>query len=278
MVECLIAFGGNMGAPEETWSRLPELLRSRDLAVTCMSRLHLTRAAGGPPGQPDFFNGVLRCRTGSDAGAVISALLDVERHLGRVRERRHGPRTADLDLLLFGDEVIDRAGLRVPHPRMAWRKFVIGPAYEAAPDWRHPEIGLTMRELFYRLTCLPRWITLVRPTADQACNLWGTDRDSDGADTGMPEEIQVFGTSRESSAVQTGRVGRWICWCVNDLPRLQRRAGVSPLLVWDSRASDVLPRDVVQRVRQQSGAVMDLAGEDQPVWNSLAAAVRAMEG
>ena len=86
--------------------------------------------------QGRYLNGVCLLRTGLTARVLLEALLDIERRLGRDRraEQRWGPRTIDLDLLVFGDEQIDEPGLCVPHPRLAEREFVLVPLSEVAPD------------------------------------------------------------------------------------------------------------------------------------------------
>ena len=93
--------------------------------------------------QPDFLNGVAALATTLAPRELLDVLLAVERSLGRTREGgpRFGPRTIDLDLLLYGDEVIDEPGLTVPHPRLHERLFVLEPLHELDPTLRIPGIG-----------------------------------------------------------------------------------------------------------------------------------------
>lgn len=86
--------------------------------------------------QPPFLNQVIAVRTTLDAPSLLHILLDIERALGRVRTIRNGPRTIDMDILLFGDAVIDLPDLKVPHPRMLERRFVLEPLAEIAPEWK----------------------------------------------------------------------------------------------------------------------------------------------
>ena len=106
------------------------------------SRLYRT-PAWGVTAQPDFINAVALLDTGLSARALLEALLDIERVLGRVRVdgERWGPRTLDLDLLLHGDAIIDEAGLRVPHPHLHERAFALLPLLEAWPAAIIPGIG-----------------------------------------------------------------------------------------------------------------------------------------
>ena len=106
------------------------------------SRLYRT-PAWGVTAQPDFINAVALLDTGLSARALLEALLDIERVHGRVRVdgERWGPRTLDLDLLLYDDAVIDRPHLQIPHPRLHLRAFVLVPLAEIAPELRLPGRG-----------------------------------------------------------------------------------------------------------------------------------------
>jgi len=138
-----VGLGANLGDATGTirkaigaLARLPEtrLLRS--------SRLYRT-PAWGVTAQPDFINAVAVLDTGLPARALLDALLDLERAGGRVRidGERWGPRTLDLDVLLYGDKIVDEPGLRVPHPHLHERAFALLPLLEAWPDAVIPGIG-----------------------------------------------------------------------------------------------------------------------------------------
>jgi len=129
-----IGLGSNLGERGETLRRALELLGERaGVRVVAVSPLHETDPVGYLD-QPRFLNGAAQLETELAPLALLDALLDVEKALGRVREGpRFGPRTLDLDLLLYGDTVVDEPGLTVPHPRLHERRFVLEPLAELDP-------------------------------------------------------------------------------------------------------------------------------------------------
>jgi len=170
----LIALGANLpsraGPPQATLEAALAALEARGIAVAARSRWR--RSPAFPPGAgPDYVNGAAALATGLSPGAVLDALHAVERELGRDRRRRWEARVCDLDLLACGDLVLpDRetarkwialppeaaaerapAGLVLPHPRLHERGFVLAPLADIAPDWRHPILGLSVREMLAAL-------------------------------------------------------------------------------------------------------------------------------
>lgn len=97
--------------------------------------------------QPDFVNACARISTGLDAQSLLDELLEIEREFGRVRTTSNGPRPIDLDILFYGDRIIDVEGLRVPHPGVPERAFVLVPLAEIAPELMHPELGESITRL-----------------------------------------------------------------------------------------------------------------------------------
>jgi 2-amino-4-hydroxy-6-hydroxymethyldihydropteridine diphosphokinase len=133
-VTSYVGLGSNLGDREEYLRRALKLLRADpDIDVTGVSSVRETDPVGIVD-QPRFLNAVARVETDLGPRRLLDRLLATERALGRRRDGpRLGPRTIDLDLLLYGDEEIDEPGLTVPHPRLAERLFVVEPLHELDP-------------------------------------------------------------------------------------------------------------------------------------------------
>lgn len=147
-VRAYIGAGGNLGDTVVTLrAAFAELDALPSTRVAHVSRLYRT-PPWGEVRQPYFLNAVVALDTGLDARALLDALLAIERRHARVRDAgtRWGPRTLDLDLLLYGESVIDEIGLRVPHPQLHMRAFVLAPLAEIAPELEVPGRG-RVREL-----------------------------------------------------------------------------------------------------------------------------------
>ncbi|MEJ2789602.1 MULTISPECIES: 2-amino-4-hydroxy-6-hydroxymethyldihydropteridine diphosphokinase [unclassified Pseudoxanthomonas] len=143
MVQACIGLGANLGDAAGTLRQAVIALGQReDVTVRRMSRCYRT-PAWGREDQPDFVNAVALLETRLPPRALLDLLLAVEADFGRHRiDGEHwGPRTLDLDLLLYGDAVIDEPGLRVPHPHLHERAFALVPLLEIMPDARIPGYG-----------------------------------------------------------------------------------------------------------------------------------------
>jgi 2-amino-4-hydroxy-6-hydroxymethyldihydropteridine diphosphokinase len=136
-----VALGSNLDDPHEhVLQAVEELKALPGTQVRRCSSLYRT-APVGEPDQPDFINAVVQIETALAPLELLDALLEIERRHGRVRSRRNAPRTLDLDLLLYDDQLLDLHGLQLPHPRMHERAFVLLPLAEIAPDASIPGRG-----------------------------------------------------------------------------------------------------------------------------------------
>jgi 2-amino-4-hydroxy-6-hydroxymethyldihydropteridine diphosphokinase len=136
-----VGLGANLGPREVTLLRAVDLLAETEgVDVVAVSQLRETDPVGVVD-QPMFLNGAVALETSLSARDLLALLLAVERELGRVRAERWGPRTVDLDLLVYGDDVVDEPGLRVPHPRVRERRFALEPLAELDPDLAIPGLG-----------------------------------------------------------------------------------------------------------------------------------------
>lgn len=126
-----IAFGSNLGDRKKNIKEALALLNdSTDIEVLCISSYLETEPVGGPLDQNRYINGVLKVKTDLSAQDLLGVLNSIEDKLGRVRTIRNGPRTIDLDILLYGEDRINTDKLTVPHPRMLTREFVLRPLLE----------------------------------------------------------------------------------------------------------------------------------------------------
>jgi len=140
-VRAFIGLGSNLGQPvrqvREALTELGDLPQTR---VIAHSALYGSKALG-PPGQDDYVNAVAALQTTLGSQALLEALQAVEHRHGRIRGERWGPRTLDLDILLYGRERIDSPRLKIPHPQMHRRPFVLIPLHDLAPDLDLPGLG-----------------------------------------------------------------------------------------------------------------------------------------
>jgi 2-amino-4-hydroxy-6-hydroxymethyldihydropteridine diphosphokinase len=205
-----------------------------EVRVSRVSRYHETSPAGGPPGQGDYLNAVAELQTSLRPVALLALLQSVEQALGRDRRERWGPRTIDLDLLLFGEERIETAELTVPHPRMRLRRFVLAPLAEIAAATTHPGSGRTISAMLAALDRRPRYLaltgsigagktTLARALAERlgaTAVFEQIDPDelsrfyADPSRRSLPVQIEFL--RRRTAALERGRFGDRDRWVVSD--------------------------------------------------------------
>ena len=152
-----LSLGSNLG---DRAANLRAALAQLEVAgrLLAVSALYETQPVDVPD-QPWFLNCVAAIETDKTPREVLKLALRVEAAMGRLRLREKGARKIDIDVVLFGDCVVDEPGLKIPHPAMHQRRFVLEPLVEIAPEARHPELGKTAREL---LAALPRGQTVRR--------------------------------------------------------------------------------------------------------------------
>ena len=146
MNKAYLLTGGNLGNPMAMLQGAKTAIAQRCGAVVQASALYRT-AAWGMEDQPDFLNQVLLVCTPLDAHALLAIHLEIEKEMGRLRKEKYGPRLLDIDILLFNDFIIDTPELKVPHPQMAFRRFVLVPLAELAPNLVHPVKKITIQEM-----------------------------------------------------------------------------------------------------------------------------------
>lgn len=141
-VRVYVGVGSNLEEPiRQVRTAMRELHTLNDTRVVKVSPLYRTPPMG-PPDQPAYVNAVVKLCTRLAPVALLDALLEIERHHGRVRNgRKWGPRTLDLDILVYGDRVIQEPRLTVPHPGIAERPFVLVPLHDIEPELEVPGVG-----------------------------------------------------------------------------------------------------------------------------------------
>jgi 2-amino-4-hydroxy-6-hydroxymethyldihydropteridine diphosphokinase len=149
----LIALGANLpsvaGQPLETCLAALDEFAVRDISVDAVSRWYESAPVPASD-QPWFVNGVASVQTGYSPQALLNILHSIERVFGRARASRNAPRTLDLDLLAYHDQVADGPPV-LPHPRLQDRAFVLSPLRDIAPDWRHPVTGMSVETMISAL-------------------------------------------------------------------------------------------------------------------------------
>ncbi len=316
MAAALIAYGSNLGDSvailQMAFERLSEI---PGLSIVRQSRPLVTRPVGGPAGQPPFVNGAWRLETSLSPQQLHACLCRVETELGRQRRERWAARLIDLDLLLYDDFVLRSSALTIPHPRMAFRRFVLEPAAEVGGDWLHPVIGWTVQKLLDHLDQATDYLALTgvsgcgktelaTRTAQAVGAMLMVDPASPHTDPRWPQadddESAILSRRAECLQAVPWDGGSWVVsdfWmgqsfayargeeAAERLAPLWERlvAQVVPpkLLVWiDKASSDPATRTGWQTTldRYHQGPRLELSA-DQPDWalHELTAAIQAMK-
>jgi 2-amino-4-hydroxy-6-hydroxymethyldihydropteridine diphosphokinase len=217
MARCLISFGANLGDPRATIVQAQEKLRVETQATSFrVSRLYITPPVGGPVGQPPFLNRVVALETPLSPWDVWRAVRAVEADLGRERFRRWEARRIDVDILLYEHDRIWTPQLKIPHPRLCMRRFILEPAAEVAAEWRDPVSGQTIAALASRLRGSRANLVLCAERADRP--IWLLEQVARQAAANWevlePSQVDMFSSAdRPSAAAECSRADlamRWV--------------------------------------------------------------------
>ncbi len=162
MTVCLIALGSNLDASDAVFLNALQELEHRGVETLAISRCVTTCPVGSEAGPP-FLNGAATISSQLSPIELLRTLHRVEAAFGRIRTVHWGPRTLDLDLLLYGEEIVDQPDLIIPHPAMWYRRFVLDPANEIAPEMVHPVLNSTVSSLYHALNVRPLRVSVRQP-------------------------------------------------------------------------------------------------------------------
>lgn len=152
LITAAIALGSNLGDSQAILeAALKQIHQTPGISIQACSQWYRTKAVGPP--QPDYLNGCALLTVALSPQGLLATLLQIEAGFGRVRLEKNGPRTLDLDLLLFDNLILDTPDLQIPHPRMRERAFVLVPLAEIAPNWTEPVTGKTIAALMQTVDC-----------------------------------------------------------------------------------------------------------------------------
>jgi len=141
-----LGLGGNMGNRLQNIGKAQMLISQQVGEIVKVSALYQT-AAWGNTDQPDFLNQAIIVKTPFTPKMLLNKCLYIEKQLGRRRDIPWGPRTIDIDILLYNDAIIDKEALHIPHPHMQNRRFVLQPLADIAPNYRHPQHSISLKKL-----------------------------------------------------------------------------------------------------------------------------------
>jgi len=155
VVQVVVAVGGNVGDVEQTIARAKALVAKHECVDRLRSAELYRSVAMGVDAGESFINSAWAFESSLTPLQLLDLLQGVENELGRTREVQWGPRTLDLDLIFYGDQMIDLPRLVVPHPGCWYRRFVLAPVASLVPEFVHPVTGVTIRELHEMMSRFP---------------------------------------------------------------------------------------------------------------------------
>jgi 2-amino-4-hydroxy-6-hydroxymethyldihydropteridine diphosphokinase len=151
MNKAILLIGGNLGDRTGHLQQAVEQIDKQIGKVEKISALYET-AAWGQVKQPDYLNQALLVSTEMDARTLLETVLAIEHNIGRIRREKWGARVIDIDIIFYNDVVINQPDLKIPHPQMQFRQFVLVPLREILPDWQHPVLHQSVSTLLENCT------------------------------------------------------------------------------------------------------------------------------
>jgi 2-amino-4-hydroxy-6-hydroxymethyldihydropteridine diphosphokinase len=151
MNKAILLIGGNLGDRTGHLQQAVEQIDKQIGKVEKISALYET-AAWGHVEQPDYLNQALLVSTEMDARTLLETVLAIEHNIGRIRRQKWGARVIDIDIIFYNDAIINQPDLKVPHPQMQFRQFVLVPLGEILPDWQHPVLHQSVSTLLENCT------------------------------------------------------------------------------------------------------------------------------
>jgi 2-amino-4-hydroxy-6-hydroxymethyldihydropteridine diphosphokinase len=146
MIDVFLLFGSNLGNRHLFLNQAIERIERDISPVMKVSSVYETQS-WGKTGEPDYLNQVIMLQTDLPAWAILQKILNIENILGRRREEKWGSRTIDIDILFYGEEIVNEPGLHIPHPELHKRRFTLAPLAEIAPKFIHPVLNKNILQI-----------------------------------------------------------------------------------------------------------------------------------